>query len=591
MWEALRSPTTLRDAWKSYWWVPVTAFILGVGALVAVLLSKAAPAKTVSLSVVLRQARAGLIRAISLNDQVDRLTAVLKSGVHEVAGYPYAYASHLVQSFPSIEFTSSPAATPTILTYVIKEGFIFGCLGLLMLFIMKKMMPSSKKMTGPLGAGQIPTTRFSDVAGLAEVVEEVAEVVEFLHNPKVFEAAGARIPHGFLLIGPPGTGKTLLARALAGEAGVPFYSLAGSDFLDTFVGVGAAKVRKVFAQARKSEKAIIFIDELDAVARARSSQMQNAGTDESDRTLNALLVELDGFVQSSIIVLAATNRPEVLDPALLRPGRFDRKITFNAPDRSGREQILNLAARPLTLGPDVDLSSIAGRTAGLTGADLHFLTNEAALTAARNNETTVTMTHLEKATEVTFLGRARTSLAVSQKERDIVANHESGHATLAYVLPDAPKPVRVSIIPRGGAGGVTWMESDDNHFVSRNQALAQLTVMMGGRAGEMLVHHANFTSGAESDLRVAIKLAREMVVSWGMGPLGLLYVADSANERDDDVTSSINKLLQEALENAKNLLLEHKSLHTAITQELLKAETVTAARLEELVAEIEKTAL
>lgn len=541
-------------------------------------------AKEVTLSKVLAQAKSGQVKSIALDDADNQLTVTLKSGATETSGYPIGYGTHLIDTFsPKITFTATPNLPQSLASAMVARllpiAFLVGCMFLLLRFA----LPGGRARTkGPLEAGQIPPTRFTDVAGLDEVVEEMTEVVQFLHKPDMFTAIGARMPHGFLLVGPPGTGKTLLARAIAGESGVPFFALSGSDFLDTYVGVGASKVRRVFDQARKAKKAIIFIDELDAVGRNRSSGMQNAATDESDRTLNALLVEMDGFVTSQVIVLAATNRPEVLDSALLRPGRFDRKITFTLPDRAGRQKILDLATAPIKMDATVNLEAVSKRTSSLTGADLYFLANEAALTAGRESATEVAQSHFEKAIEVTFLGRARTSLFVSDEERKITAWHEGAHAVVAHVVEAANNPVSASIIPRGEAGGATWMETDDRHFISKSHANAELAVAMAGRAGEMVLVGDDFTSGAVGDIRAAAGLARNMVTKWGMGPTGLFFSDELGTDRDLDVTKAVNDLLGAALTRAQEVLAANEQLHTALANELLADDTVSGERISEL---------
>jgi cell division protease FtsH len=552
-------------------------------ALFALWPSVAAP-KSVSLSKVITQAHAGQIKSIYLNDPNSSLTATLKTGRVETAGYPLGYGSKLVEQFaPKITFTSTTTPPPNPYGPLFRSLILIGVLIAAMYFLIRRTMPSGKgKIANPLDGGKIPTTRFTDVAGLDEVVEEMTEVVQFLHNPKMFAGAGARMPHGFLLVGPPGTVTTLLARAIAGEAGVPFFALSGSDFLEAYVGIGAVRVRRVFEKARKCGSAIVFIDELDAVGRTRSSGQQNAGTDESDRTLNALLVAMDGFTQSQVIVLGATNRPEVLDSALLRAGRFDRKITFPSPDRVGREKILHLAAAPLHLAPDVDLASIARRTASLTGADLYFLANEAALTAARAGSSETSQSDFEKATEVTFLDRARTSMFVSDEERRVFAWHEAGHAVAACTIEAANKPVRVSIIPHGVAGGVTWMETEDLHLVSKSKALALLTVALAGRAGEMVLVGDDFTSGASGDLKAAGALAKNMVTEWGMSPSGLLFSDEHQFDRDDAAVAAINSLLADALTQAREVIANHATFHKALAEELIDADTVSGERVLEL---------
>jgi cell division protease FtsH len=424
----------------------------------------------------------------------------------------------------------------------------------------------------------VPDTRFGDVAGVDEVVAELSEIAEFLHRPDPFEAAGARIPRGFLLIGPPGTGKTLLARAVAGEAGVPFFALSGSDFVETFVGVGAARVRRLFDEARRTERAIIFIDELDAIGRARASGTQPGANDERESTLNQLLVEMDGFRRSNIIVLAATNRPDVLDPALLRPGRFDRRITVAPPDRRGRTAILELHSTSYHLGGDVDLPTLARRTPGMTGADLAFLINEAALTAARQGRVDITQQHVEAALAVTVLGRERPSAVIMERDRRITAWHEAGHAVAALVEPDADDPVQITIVPRGQAGGVTWMAGNDHALVTRREASARLVVALAGRAAEELLLDGDFTQGAANDFAHATRLASDMVTQYGMSPLGVASISPehlAYGTQADRVNTAVSQLLDEALDLARTLLQVNSGLVRAVAEQLLVDETVT----------------
>ncbi len=362
---------------------------------------------------------------------------------------------------------------------------------------------------------------FNDVAGVDEAKEELREVIEFLKDPRKFQKLGGKIPRGVLLVGPPGTGKTLLAKAVAGEAGVPFYAISGSDFVEMFVGVGASRVRDLFEQARRAARsqgkgAIIFIDEIDAVGRLRFSGI-GGGHDEREQTLNALLVEMDGFDASEgIILIAATNRPDTLDPALLRPGRFDRNIVVHLPDIKGREEILKVHARKIKLSPNVDLRSVAGQTPGFSGADLANLCNEAALLAARFNKESVETADFEKSVERTLMGPEKKNRIISKKEKEITAYHESGHALLSLLLPEVNPLKKVSIIPRGLAGGYTFTPPlEDKHYWLKSELKAEITMMLGGRASEELIYN-EVTTGAQNDLEVATQMARRMVTQFGM---------------------------------------------------------------------------
>ena len=368
-------------------------------------------------------------------------------------------------------------------------------------------------------------TMFSDVAGADEEKEELKEIVEFLKDPKQFNELGARIPRGVLLVGPPGTGKTLLAKAVAGEAGVPFFSISGSDFVEMFVGVGASRVRDLFEQAKKNAPAIVFIDEIDAVGRQRGAGL-GGGHDEREQTLNQLLVEMDGFgANEGVIIIAATNRPDILDKALLRPGRFDRQVTVNYPDVKGREEILKVHARGKPLGPDVNLKTIAKSTAGFTGADLENLLNEAALLAARHKQKAITESNIEEATIKVVMGTEKRSHVITDRDKWITSYHEAGHAVVSYYLPTQDPVHQISIIPRGLAAGYTvYIPTDDNKHVSRNQLFEQICSLLGGRAAEALTQD-DVCTGASNDIQRATEIARDMVTKYGfsskIGPISL----------------------------------------------------------------------
>lgn len=435
----------------------------------------------------------------------------------------------------------------------------------------------------------VPATRFTDVAGINEVVADLQEVVDFLGNPDKYKSTGAKSPRGFLLTGPPGTGKTLLARAVAGEAGVPFYAITGSDFVEMFVGVGAARVRDLFKKAREEPKAIVFIDEIDAVGKSRSKGGIMGSNDERENTLNALLVELDGFGRhNGIVVLAATNRADVLDPALLRPGRFDKIIAVHPPDRQGRAQIMELYAKNKPFETSVDWVALAKRVPGLTGAQLEQLLNEAALEAVRDSATIITKEHVESALATTILGRERKSSIISERDRSIVAWHEAGHAVAAILLKDADKPVYISIIPRGGTGGSTWMSGNDHDLTTKNQMLARLTVSLSGRAAEEIHLDGDYTQGAHGDLMDATALATAMVTKFGMGDFSLAAVADERLAFDGPVgagvTAEVDYLLSTLMGRARTLLGNNKDMLQHIAQELMDNETLDLqdiARIEE----------
>ena len=419
---------------------------------------------------------------------------------------------------------------PTLLMIVLMVVF--------WIFIMKRMN-SSMGADKTMGFGKAKVkkedgkrkTTFADVAGCDEEKEEMSEIVDFLKNPKKFNDLGARIPKGVLLVGPPGTGKTLLARAVAGEAGVPFFSISGSDFVEMFVGVGASRVRDLFGEAKKNSPAIIFIDEIDAVGRQRGAGL-GGGHDEREQTLNQLLVEMDGFgANEGVIVMAATNRPDILDRALLRPGRFDRQITVNYPDVKGREEILKVHARGKPLGPDVSLATIAKSTSGFTGADLENLLNESALLAVRHGKKAITQEEVEEATIKVVMGAEKKSHVISDKDKMVTSYHEAGHAVVSYFLPTQDPVHQISIIPRGMAAGYTmYLPTDEKGHTSKKQMLEQICSLLGGRAAEQLTQD-DVCTGASNDIERATDLARKMVTKFGMSDrLGLVAYGDDNNE-------------------------------------------------------------
>ncbi|MDA1195651.1 MAG: ATP-dependent zinc metalloprotease FtsH [Planctomycetota bacterium] len=443
------------------------------------------------------------------------------------------------------------------------------------------------------------TVTFEDVAGIEEAEEEVAEIVAFLKSPQKFKRIGARIPRGALLVGPPGCGKTLLAKAIAGEAGVPFFSVSGSDFVEMFVGVGASRVRDLFKQARESSPCIIFLDEIDAVGRRRGTGV-GGGHDEREQTLNQILVEMDGFdTDQGIILLAATNRPDVLDPALLRPGRFDRNIVINLPDIKGREQILRIHSRKVKMSPTADLSKVARATPGFSGADLEALVNESALMAVTAGRDRVTLHDMEEARDKIRFGRSRKSMIMSEKERRVTAFHEAGH-TLVNALEEHADPLhKVTIIPRGMALGVTMMLPDqDRYGMTRSEIIARLRVMFGGRVAEDLVF-GDITNGAQNDIEQATEMARLMVTKWGMsdlvGPISYAQgeehlflgreVTRTVNHSEDTarvIDAEVKRLLVDAQAHARETLTGHMEQLHAIAEALLVHETLDAPEVEAL---------
>ena len=438
-------------------------------------------------------------------------------------------------------------------------------------------------------SGKVDIT-FADVAGVDEAKEELKEIVDFLKNPGKFQKLGAKIPKGLLLMGAPGTGKTLLARAIAGEASVPFFSISGSDFVEMFVGVGAARVRSIFQQAKKQTPSIIFMDEIDAVGRHRGAGL-GGGHDEREQTLNQLLVEMDGFdPKSNIIVIAATNRPDILDPALLRPGRFDRQVVLDKPDLKGREEILKIHAKNKPLAADVDLKVVARRTPGFTGADLENVLNEAAILAARADKKEINRVEVEEAADRVMAGPEKKSRIISDKERKIIAHHEVGHALLSKLLPHADPVHKISILPRGMALGYTLaLPLQDKYLVSKSEILDQVTVMLGGRSAEEIIF-SEITSGAHNDLERATELAKKMVTEYGMSKLGprtfgrkdrqiflgrdIAEMKDYSEKTADAIDSEVKEIIDNCYAKAKEALLANRGKLEEIAVILMEKETL-----------------
>mgnify|MGYP000451972494 FL=1 len=439
-------------------------------------------------------------------------------------------------------------------------------------------------------------TTFKDVAGLIEEKEEVAELIDFLKNPKKFQSMGARIPKGVLLVGPPGTGKTLLAKAVAGEANVPFYFISGSDFVELFVGIGASRVRDMFKQAKQNAPCLVFIDEIDAVGRQRGTGL-GGGHDEREQTLNQLLTEMDGFgANEGIIIIAATNRPDVLDPALLRPGRFDRQVTVNLPDVKGREEILAVHARNKVFSPSVKLSNIAKRTVGFSGADLENLLNEAALLAVRRGKKEISMAEIDEATDRVLMGPAKKSKKYTEKERQMVAHHEAGHVVLGLKLDDANDVQKVTIIPRGYAGGYAMMLPREETYTStKKELLERITGLLGGRVAEEIVYN-EVSTGAHNDFEKATKIARAMVTEYGMSDLGPIQFEQQeggvflgrdynktknfSNEVAHEIDIEMRKIINECYANAKKIINENRDLLELIASALLEHETLTKEQID-----------
>jgi len=472
-----------------------------------------------------------------------------------------------------------------------------------------KIMTFGKVQTKVQGDKGNERVTFNDVAGVDEAKEELKEVIEFLKDPRKFQRLGGKIPKGVLLVGPPGCGKTLIAKAVAGEAEVPFFSISGSDFVEMFVGVGASRVRDLFEQGRKAAKisgkgAIIFIDEIDAVGRLRFAGI-GGGNDEREQTLNALLVEMDGFdTTHGLILIAATNRPDILDPAILRPGRFDRNIVVHLPDIKGREEILKVHTRKIKLSPSVDLRSIASQTPGFSGADLANLCNEAALLAARHDKEAVEMIDLEKSVERVLMGPEKKSHIMSKKEKEITAFHEAGHALLSLLLPEVNPLKKVSIIPRGLAGGYTFTPPlEDKHYWLKRELISEIMLLLGGRASEE-IYYNEVTTGAQNDLEVATQIARRMVTQFGMSERlgnvtlgrreGLIFlgrdIMEEKNYSEETarlIDEEVKKILDEAYAKAKSILSENSDKLKTLANALVEKEVLDGEEVKRLLG-IEK---
>jgi cell division protease FtsH len=446
-------------------------------------------------------------------------------------------------------------------------------------------------------SGEHPTVTFQDVAGVEESKQELAEVVEFLKEPQKFIQLGARIPKGVLLVGPPGTGKTLLAKAVSGEAGVPFFSISGSEFVEMFVGVGASRVRDLFDQAKRHSPCIVFVDEIDAVGRQRGAGL-GGSHDEREQTLNQMLVEMDGFdTDTNIIIIAATNRPDILDPALLRPGRFDRRVTLDRPDMKGREAILRVHVKGKPLDPSVDLGSLARGTPGFVGADLENLVNEGAILAARRNKKAIGQIDLEEAIERVVMGPERKSRLISDEEKRIIAYHEAGHAVVMNAIPEADPVQKITIVGRGQAGGLTWYRPEDDRILtSRKKMVASLAGLLGGRVAEELVFD-DITSGASNDIERVTQVARMMVTRMGMSnEMGLMTYGQKeeliflgreiSEQRDyseaiaEKIDSEVRRLVDDSYKLTKKLLTKYRDRLDAVAQKLLEVETLTREEFE-----------
>ena len=581
-------------------WIAAGVFVLVIGALAAFRFEAAADRESVPFSDLLRDVQANQVKAVvAEGDAIEferqdgtRLSTVAPQGY--IALNP-TFVAGLIERGVRFDVKGNESARSSNYP-VLVLGVILSCaVGLTMYRLLTGRVPSLEKARtiDP----QDVTVTFNDVAGVDEAKDEVREIVEFLKEPARFTAIGGRIPRGILLVGPPGTGKTLLARSMAGEAGVPFISASGSEFVEMYAGVGAARIRKLFREARRHKSCIVFIDELDAVGRNRGGN--SLSHEEREQTLNQLLVEMDGFARSdSIVVVAATNRADILDAALLRPGRFDRQVTVGNPDLKGREQILRVHTRAIALEPDIDLRAIARGTPGFSGADLANLVNEAALGAARAGRSTIGNTDLDAARDKVLMGVERKSVVMSEHERVTCAYHEAGHAIVAALLPDADPLHKVTIIPRGRALGVTMqLPEADRHTHSKAFIEAQIAILMGGRVAEELCLR-QMTSGASNDIERATDLARKMVCELGMSSLGPVHYRRPSSAWDTDshaagfseeaarrVDNEISTLVMHGYESARQIVERQRRAVRALALELLDVESVDADRVKQILAQ------
>lgn len=559
----------------------------------------------------LKEASQGNIREVRIDSEAREIRGTKRSGETFVTYIPYfddKLISDLVKQ--DVRILGEPPEKPSILTSIFISWFPMLLLIAVWIFFMRQMqggggrgaMSFGKSKARLLGEDQIKTT-FADVAGCDEAKEDVAELVDFLRDPSKFQKLGGKIPKGVLMVGPPGTGKTLLAKAIAGEAKVPFFTISGSDFVEMFVGVGASRVRDMFEQAKKAAPCIIFIDEIDAVGRQRGAGL-GGGHDEREQTLNQMLVEMDGFEgHEGIIVIAATNRPDVLDPALLRPGRFDRQVVVGLPDIRGREQILKVHIRKVPVADNVEPSVIARGTPGFSGADLANLVNEAALFAARGNKRLVSMEEFDKAKDKIMMGSERKSMVMSESEKEMTAYHEAGHAIVGRMVPEHDPVYKVSIIPRGRALGVTmYLPEQDRVSHSKQHLESMISSLFGGRIAEQIIYGDDkVTTGASNDIERATEIARKMVTQWGlsskMGPMlyaeeeGEVFLGRSmskASHMSDDTARAIDAEIKALIDNnydrAKRILEEHIDILHTMKDALMKYETIDAKQIDDLMA-------
>lgn len=557
------------------------------------------------------QVQSGHVEKVSISADRSKAQVTTSDGQKVLVNLPSDPDLLTILQQNGVDISVSPQTEDNVWARVLSTLLIPFLLLVVLFFVLRRAQngPGSQAMNFGKSKARVqmePQTQvtFTDVAGIDQAKLELAEVVDFLKNADRFTAVGAKIPKGVLLVGPPGTGKTLLARAVAGEAGVPFFSISGSEFVEMFVGVGASRVRDLFEQAKANAPCIVFIDEIDAVGRQRGAGL-GGGNDEREQTLNQLLTEMDGFEgNTGIIIIAATNRPDVLDAALLRPGRFDRQVVVDRPDYAGRLEILNVHARGKTLSKDVDLEKIARRTPGFTGADLANLLNEAAILAARRNLTEISMDEVNDAIDRVLAGPEKKDRVMSEKRKQLVAFHEAGHALVGALMPDYDPVQKISIIPRGRAGGLTWFTPSedrmDSGLFSRSYLQNQMAVALGGRIAEELVFgEEEVTTGASNDLQQVARVARQMVTRFGMsdrlGPValgraqgGMFLGRDIVAERDFSeetaaaIDDEVRNLVEQAYRRAKSVLMENRLVLDQLADMLIERETVDAEELQEL---------
>jgi cell division protease FtsH len=587
--------------------------LVAIGAILWSVRQNSTQAKQITLSDLTASINRGEIESVSVNDddltvtyrEKSLGTAIVRKETTSTAPEQLVALGATPEAMSKVEWDvarpSDLANWIPIIGYILPAVFVMG----LIYFMLRQAQGSNNqamsfgKSRARMFTGDQPTVTFEDVAGAEEAKEDLKEIVEFLKEPEKFISLGARIPKGVLLVGSPGTGKTLLAKAVSGEAGVPFFSISGSEFVEMFVGVGASRVRDLFDQAKRHSPCIVFVDEIDAVGRHRGAGL-GGSHDEREQTLNQILVEMDGFdTDTNVIVVAATNRPDILDPALMRPGRFDRRVILDRPDVKGREAILRVHMRGKPISPEVDVNALAKGTPGFVGADIENLVNEGAILAARRGKKSIGMAEMESSVERVILGPERKSRLMSMKEKEVIAYHEAGHAVVAFSLAGHDPVRKVTIIPRGVAGGVTWfLPNEDNNLMTRSKLKNMLASSMGGRSAEELAF-GEITNGASGDIAQITDIARTMVTRWGMseklGPMTfgkkeeLVFLGKELGEQRDysdsvaqEIDAEVRQLVQEAHETALSILREHRDKLELVARKLIEVETLEAVGFEAL---------